>query len=54
VLKMPVPLKVKLSKVGNSLKMTIPRPALWALGWEEGDTLEIDVEEDTMIVKKSE
>jgi bifunctional DNA-binding transcriptional regulator/antitoxin component of YhaV-PrlF toxin-antitoxin module len=33
--------------------MTIPRPALWALGWEEGDMLEIDVEEDTMIVKKS-
>jgi antitoxin component of MazEF toxin-antitoxin module len=50
---MPIKLKVKLSKVGNSLKMTVPKPALWALKWEEGDMLEIDVEEDTMIVKKS-
>ncbi len=51
---MPIKLKVKLSKVGNSLKLTVPKPALWALGWESGDVLEVDVVDKQLIVTKLE
>ena len=43
---------MKLSKVGNSIKMTIPQPIMWVLGWKEGDTLEVDFEGDKMVVTK--
>jgi antitoxin component of MazEF toxin-antitoxin module len=46
-------LKVKIVKMGNSIRMTIPKLVIRALKWEVGDTVEIGVEDDTMIVKKS-
>lgn len=51
---MPLTLRVKLSKMGNSLRMTVPVPVLQALGWEEGDILEVGVTDNSMIVKKAE
>jgi len=37
-------LKVKLKRTGNSLSVTIPAQIRKALGWKEGDELEIDVD----------
>jgi len=50
---MPLTIKVKLSKMGNSLRMTIPKPVLNALGWKEGDMLEIGITDSSMVVKKT-
>jgi AbrB family looped-hinge helix DNA binding protein len=50
---MPLTIKVKLSKIGNSLRMTIPKPVIETLDWKEGDTLEIGVTGSSMTVKKA-
>ena len=47
-------IQVKLSKLGNSLRMTITKPVLQALGWKEGDQLEVGITDHSMIVKKVE
>ena len=49
---MPIPFKVKVVKIGNSLRMTIPKPVTDYLEIAEGNTLEIVVTDHTMTVKK--
>lgn len=49
---MPFTPKVKLVKIGNSLRMTIPVEVVEAMKIKEGDTLTVDVQGDMIIVKK--
>jgi putative addiction module antidote len=51
---LPVQFKMKLSKVGNSLRVTIPKPVAEGLGWKEGDTLILSVSNSEIKVRKSE
>lgn len=46
------PFEVKVVRIGNSLRMTIPKKVTNYLEIKEGDTLEIDVTDHTMTVKK--
>lgn len=50
-MKMPVPFKVKAVKIGNSLRMTIPKQIVDYLKIHEGDTLEVTVQDHEMAVK---
>ena len=52
-MRMPLTIKVKMSKMGNSMRMTIPKPVLDALGWNEGDLLDVGITNGSMIVKKA-
>ena len=49
---MPVPFKVKAVKIGNSIRMTIPKQIAEYLNINEGDTLKITVQNNEMVVKK--
>jgi AbrB family looped-hinge helix DNA binding protein len=49
---MPVKFKMKLSKVGNSLRVTIPKPVVDGLELEEGDILVLSVSGDEISVRK--
>lgn len=49
----PLTIEVKLTKIGNSLRITIPKDVLRALNWKEGDKLEIGLNDSVMIVKKA-
>jgi AbrB family looped-hinge helix DNA binding protein len=40
---LPVQFKLKLQKVGNSLRLTIPKPVVDGLGLKEGDILVLTV-----------
>ena len=51
---MPVPFKVKAVKIGNSVCMTIPKQIVEYLKIDEGDTLEVTVQNSEMVVKKLE
>jgi len=53
-LKMPIPFHVKAVKIGNSIRMTIPKQIADYLKIEEGNTLEITVQNSEMVVKKKE
>lgn len=53
MIQMGISIRVKMNKNGNSMKMTIPVPVLWVLGWEKGDILELDVKKSTLLVKKA-
>ena len=44
---------VKVVKIGNSLRITIPKPVAFKLKIEEGDTVEVGITDNTMIVKKA-
>ena len=50
---MPLTIRVKLSRQGNSLRMSVPKPVLDALGWNEGDYLDVGLNDGSMIVKKA-
>jgi len=50
----PVPFKVKAVKIGNSVRMTIPKQIVEYLKIDEGDTLEVTVQNSEMVVKKLE
>jgi len=50
---MPVPFEVKAVKIGNSIRMTIPKQIANYLKIKEGDTLEITVQDSQMVVKKA-
>jgi putative addiction module antidote len=50
---MPTKFKVKLTKIGNSLRMTIPKPAIDGLGWNEGDTLNLTVTDHEITIRKA-
>lgn len=49
---MPFEPKVKLGKVGNSFKVTIPREMIQDLGWKEGDVLRIGLEDDRLSIRR--
>lgn len=51
---MPVPFKVKAVKIGNSIRMTIPKQIVDYLEIGEGDTLEVTVQDHEIVVKKKE
>ena len=53
-MQMPIPFYVKVVKIGNSLRMTIPKQITDYLKINEGDSLEITVTDSTMTVKKKE
>ena len=50
---MPVPFKIKLVKIGGSIRMTIPKPIVDYIGLEEGQTVQVLVNDHEIIVKKS-
>lgn len=49
---MPFEPKVKLGKVGNSFKVTIPSEMIQDLGWKEGDILRVGLEENKLTIRK--
>jgi antitoxin component of MazEF toxin-antitoxin module len=49
---MPFEPKIKLGKVGNSFKVTIPVDMIEDLGWTEGDILRIGLEDSKIIIHK--
>jgi len=49
---MPVSFEVKAGKVGNSIKITLPKPACEGLGLKPGDTLILTVTDSEMVVRK--
>lgn len=49
---MPFEPKVKLGKVGNSYRVTIPMDMISDLGWKEGDMLRIGMDDSKLTVKK--
>jgi len=53
-MKVPVPFKVKAVKIGNSIRMTIPKQIVDYLKICEGDTLEVTVQDGEILVKKKE
>ena len=48
----PITIRVKIAKMGNSVRMTIPKAILETLGWTSGDYVRIGVTDGEMIVKK--
>ena len=49
---MPLTIPVKAVRIGNSLRMTIPKPVAEALGIAEGDTLDVGVDDGSMVVRR--
>ncbi len=49
---MPVEFKVKLVKIGNSLRMTLPKEVCDAIGLKEGNTLGVSVTDTEVKVRK--
>lgn len=49
---MPVIFDVKAGKVGNSIKITLPRPVTEGLEIKPGDILQVTVSDHKMEVKK--
>lgn len=47
-----VELKVRLAKVGNSMKVTIPKEIVETLKLKEGDIVRIDVKDGAIVIKK--
>ena len=50
---MSLTIPVKVVKIGNSLRMTIPKPVAMALGIQAGDVLEVGLTDGSMIVKRT-
>jgi antitoxin component of MazEF toxin-antitoxin module len=49
---MPFEPKVKLGKVGNSYRVTIPMDMISDLGWKEGDMLRIGMDNSQLRIRK--
>ena len=49
---MPITFKVKAVKIGNSIRMTIPKEIVEYLEIKEGDILLVSVTDKQIIVKK--
>ena len=49
---MPVKFKVKAVKIGNSIRMTIPKEIVDHLNVEPGDTLHVWVDNNHLVVEK--
>ena len=45
--------KPRLTKIGNSVRMTIPMHLLRALNWKEGDIVDVGIKKGSMIVSNS-
>jgi antitoxin component of MazEF toxin-antitoxin module len=50
---MPFEPKVRLGKVGNSYKVTIPAEMIYDLGWDEGQELRIGLDDGKVTIRKS-
>lgn len=53
MVQMPLTIQVKLTKIGNSLRITVPKDVARTLDWKEGDILEIGLDNHYMTVKKT-
>jgi AbrB family looped-hinge helix DNA binding protein len=51
---LPIILKVSVVKVGNSLRIAVPKPVVDQLNLKIGDMMEITLEGEKMIVRKEE
>jgi putative addiction module antidote len=51
-IQMPIELRMRLSKVGNSLRLTIPKPVVDSLGLKKGDILVLSVWDHEIRVRK--
>lgn len=49
----PLTILVKVVRIGNSLRMTIPRAVARVLDLKEGDSLEVGLKDGMIIVKKA-
>jgi antitoxin component of MazEF toxin-antitoxin module len=49
---MPVEFKIKLVRIGNSLRMTLPKEVCEALGVKEGTLLGVSVADSHAVVRK--
>ncbi len=49
---MPFEPKVKLGKVGNSYRVTIPMEMISDLDWKEGDMLRIGMEDSKLSIRR--
>jgi AbrB family looped-hinge helix DNA binding protein len=49
---LPFEPKVKLAKVGNSFRVTIPMDMIHDLGWKEGDILRIGMNDSQLSIRK--
>ena len=49
---MPIQFEMSVVKVGNSLRMTIPKEIVRSMNLEKGDTLLVGMNNGDMIVKK--
>jgi bifunctional DNA-binding transcriptional regulator/antitoxin component of YhaV-PrlF toxin-antitoxin module len=52
IIHMPFEPKIKLAKVGNSFRVTIPMDMIDDLGWKEKDILRIGLEGDRVTIRK--
>ena len=50
---MPVQFRVKLTKIGNSLRITIPKPLVDGLGLKQGDMLILTVTDSQIKIDKA-
>jgi AbrB family looped-hinge helix DNA binding protein len=50
---LPVQFRVKLTKIGNSLRITIPKPLVDGLGLKQGDILILTVTDDQIKISKA-
>ena len=49
---MPVEFKIKVVKVGNSLRITIPKEIAEALNLKVGDLVGVSLDDDQIVVRK--
>jgi len=50
---MPVKFRVKLTKIGNSLRITVPKPVVDTLNLKQGDVLALVVTDHEFTVRKA-
>jgi len=50
---MPLRIKVKVGKVGNSLRITIPKEVAEQLGIEKGDILLVGLTDSKILIEKA-
>jgi AbrB family looped-hinge helix DNA binding protein len=50
---LPVEFRVRLTKIGNSLRITIPKPVVDGLRLRERDTLVVTVTDSQIMVRKA-
>ena len=49
---MALTIPIKVVKIGNSLRVTIPKPIVDALNIKEGDTMDVGVTENIISMKR--